>query len=329
MTSILVFVEAQNGRISRSSLLVLRWALAWEEARDLEVLSSGPLDDETVRDLAVHGVKRLWLCGGVAPAAEPGHPFALLSQALRTIWQRSEVKVLLAAHSGISKHLAAHFAGKTAKTCQFGISKLRRQGAGFEVERVVFGGRIVLQISCEEGEGVFTILPEAIGPPLSRKVDFETIVLPQTVRSELQFSWEAPNRPSESLETAEIVVTGGMGFRTREDLAVLEKFADSLNAAIGYTRPLVDAHLGDPSLQIGQTGKTVSPKIYWAIGVSGALHHWVGMRKSQVIVAINKDPMAPIFKYCNYGIVGDLFHILPVLTKLMDKNRMDHEKSVH
>lgn len=184
--------------------------------------------------------------------------------------------------------------------------------------RPAFGGNIMATITSPvHRPQLSTVRPNVFQPmPLPNHtgqveeltVDFEEIDFRLKIKEIIQ---EAPI--AHRLEDAQIVVAGGRGMQTCENFALLKEFADAIGGVVGATRPPVDSNWISHHYQIGQTGKTIRPKVYFACGISGAIQHTIGIQSPEILIAINKDPNAPIFKMANLGIVGDVFEILPRL----------------
>ncbi|MBE3586401.1 electron transfer flavoprotein subunit alpha/FixB family protein [Desulfofundulus thermocisternus] len=189
--------------------------------------------------------------------------------------------------------------------------------------RPIYAGKAFVQARIPEARPVMaTIRPNALPVPqpvAGRAAEVVTVAaepgdIRQIVREMVR---QVSSRPE--LTEADIIVSGGRGMKAAENFRILEELADVLGAAVGASRAAVDAGYAPHSMQVGQTGKTVSPQLYIACGISGAIQHLAGMSSSKVIVAINKDPEANIFKVADYGIVGDLFEVVPLLTQEFKK----------
>jgi electron transfer flavoprotein alpha subunit len=199
------------------------------------------------------------------------------------------------------------------------VSEITRVVAPDTFERPIYAGNAIETVSTGNARRVITVRAAAFKPATagSAPAPIETVAAPSAGRSEfLGAEIRRSERPD--LTAARIVVSGGRAFQSAENFRkYLEPLADKLKAAIGASRAAVDAGYAPNELQVGQTGKIVAPDLYVAIGISGAIQHLAGMKEARVIVAINKDPEAPIFSIADYGLVGDLYELLPALEKAL------------
>lgn len=229
--------------------------------------------------------------------------FPLLSGKFQTsvLSDCTQMNMSQLASAGVAQFVRPLFAGKSLADVQLKTAApyphfvtLRPNALGIHPSAVANSGAQVQNHDLE------TYLPAA-----SNTLDLQSIVK-EVVKSAAQ---------KIDLTEAEIIISGGRAMKSAENFKILEECAQVLGASVGASRAAVDSGYAHPSMQVGQTGKTVSPKLYIACGISGAIQHLAGMRTSKVIVAINTDPNAPIFTKADYGIVGDLFKVVPLLTQ--------------
>ena len=189
--------------------------------------------------------------------------------------------------------------------------------------RPTFGGQLMATILCKNLPQMATIRPKVFKPASENIVkNAEIITMPVNLdglekRVELLEFKKAITKELNNLDSAEIVVAGGRGMKNAQGFELLKKFADELGGTVGATRLAVEMGLATHDMQVGQTGKTVSPKLYIACGISGAVQHTIGMSASEKIIAINSDKNAPIFEIADYGYVGDVFEVVPQLVELL------------
>ncbi|MFT9381651.1 electron transfer flavoprotein subunit alpha/FixB family protein, partial [Gluconobacter sp.] len=184
--------------------------------------------------------------------------------------------------------------------------------------RPIYAGNALATVRSADSIKVLTIRSSSFDPAPKDggSAAVETLEAPTSEKSVfVKVELSASDRPE--LESARVVISGGKGMKDAANFKLLEPIADKLNAAIGASRSAVDSGFAPNEMQVGQTGKIVAPELYIAVGLSGAIQHLAGMKDSRVIVAINTDPEAPIFRVADYGIVGDLFEVLPALEKAL------------
>jgi len=248
-----------------------------------------------------------------APVAATAHAVALAADA-------AGADTVLVGGTTFGRDLVGRLSVRWKAAVSSGVTEATRVEGGIRVRRPVFGGRATETRRLTGPHFALALRPHAFPipeeTPGTPQIDTippanlpETLFAPQRTALEGASAGQGP-----SLGDASIVVSGGRGVRTAEDFRLVEELAASLDAAVGASRAVTDAGWRPASLQVGQTGRSVSPQLYIAVGISGAIQHLVGMVSSRVIVAINSDSSAPIFRVADYGIVGDLFQIVPALT---------------
>lgn len=240
---------------------------------------------------------------------------------LNQLIRKAEPKAVLLGNTAVGKDLAPRLAQRLgvgmASDC-IGMEYDEERFLTFR--RPIYGGKAFAQVVADSGPVLATIRPNTFPialPDETRQADVEHVACeidPEDLKAIVkEIALAASQRPE--LIEANIIISGGRGMKGPENYCILEECADVIGAAVGASRAAVDAGWIEQKFQVGQTGKTVSPTLYIACGISGAIQHLAGMGTSKVIVAINKDPDANIFNLADYGIVGDLFEIVPLLTE--------------
>jgi electron transfer flavoprotein alpha subunit len=200
------------------------------------------------------------------------------------------------------------------------------EGDILKIKKPLFGGKIISWITCKDNSTFFvTFRPNSFS--VEKKTSkgeliYESVVVEEDTRIRLVRTDKTESKKVD-LQEADFIICGGRGMKGPENFQVLEEIADIMKGRVGASRAVVDSKWRDYDDQVGKSGKTVSPKLYIGCGVSGALHHTMGMDTSKVIVAINKDPNALIFQYADYGVVDDLFNVLPILKEELIKTKQE------
>ena len=311
MGEILVLVEHDAGTLKKVTLELLTAARPLGTPAAVFV---GPGFDTAAPRLAEYGVAKVYVAETpeltdyvVAPTAE------LLASLVGT----AAPDAVLVASTAEGKEVAARLALKIDSGVLTDAVSL---GEGFVAEQSIFGGSSIVHSRVTRGVPIITMRPNATspvaadGPAAAERVDVsvEPSAPARQARVVDRVVVEKGSRPE--LTEAAIVVSGGRGVGSADNFSIIEELADSLGAAVGASRAATDAGWYPHQHQVGQTGKTVSPQLYIACGISGAIQHRAGMQTSKTIVAVNKDPEAPIFELVDFGVVGDLHQVVPQLT---------------
>jgi electron transfer flavoprotein alpha subunit len=244
---------------------------------------------------------------------------------LNKLIKKGEPRAVLLGNTAVGKDLAPRLAQRLGVGMASDCVGMEADAAHFlSFRRPIYGGKAFVEVSSDAAPVLATIRPNTFpvaAPDASRSpevvnetADIDAADLRAVVKD---IAIAVSARPE--LIEADIIISGGRGMKGPENYKILEECADVIGAAVGASRAAVDAGWIEQKFQVGQTGKTVSPTLYIACGISGAIQHLAGMGSSKVIVAINKDPEANIFTLADYGIVGDLFEIVPLLTEEFKK----------
>jgi electron transfer flavoprotein alpha subunit len=316
---ILVYLEDHEGELVKGSLGVLGKASQLGDDVAAVVCGSG------VRDLAAqagrYGAGRVYVAED--PALEAPLPQPRVDVLAKLVGEQSFDTVLFGA-SVLTADVAAGLAARLGAGLNWDLVDLETRDGKLVGRRPALQDSVYVDVGWK-GEPRLALVRSGTFEPVESGGEADVEAVPVEIES---FSTQAvmverAHAESEgpSIEDADVIVAGGRGLGSPEKFGLLEELAEALGGAVGATRAVVDAGWYPYSAQVGQTGKTVAPKLYLACGISGAIQHKVGMQASGTIVAVNKDPNAPIFEYADLGVVGDLHDIVPKLTQLVKERR--------
>ena len=314
MAEILVLAEHSGESVKKVTTELLTLARRFGEP---SVVWAGPGAGAGRERLAEFGAGTVY----VAPGAElEDYVVAPKAELLASLVAEKAPAAVLVASTAEGREIGARLAVKTGSGL---ITDAVDLGEGLIAEQSIFGGAIIVQSKVRTGTPIVAVRPNAVAPEPApgaarlENVDVGVSDAAKGARVTERVEQERSERPE--LTEASIVVSGGRGVGSAENFALIEKLADSLGAAVGASRAATDAGWYPHQFQVGQTGKTVSPQLYLAVGISGAIQHRAGMQTSKTIMVINKDAEAPIFELADFGIVGDLFQVVPQLTEEIQK----------
>ncbi|HKR06785.1 MAG TPA: electron transfer flavoprotein subunit alpha/FixB family protein [Bacteroidia bacterium] len=323
--SVLVYAENSGGKFKKSSFEAISYGneIARMSGSDLKVISIGDVSPDELKKPGNYGAKKILNAAADNLKSFTNQAYAaVIAEAAKA--EDAKVIVLSASFSG--KGLAPRIAIKLEAGLADGAVSLPDVTNGFKVRKTAFSGKAFADVTLTSERKIITLIPNSykvvedikqpemadFNPPIA-DADFK-MVIKETIRASDKIS----------LPDAELVVSGGRGLKGPENWGMVEELAGLLGAATACSKPVSDANWRPHSEHVGQTGISISPNLYVAIGISGAIQHLAGVSSSKNIVVINKDPEAPFFKAADYGIVGDAFEVIPKLIEAIKKFKSAH-----
>jgi len=315
---ILAVLEQRDGVLKRSAFETV--SAASKTASELNLEAEAVVvgnEISNINDIGNYGISKVMHLKNtdLVNYSSSGYRDAILNYATEV-----DADYIMLANTSLGKDLAPRLAVKLGAGCLMDCVKLDTSSGELTATRPVYAGKALVDVKFNSGKKVITIRPNVFKAQStdgsSVDVTVNEVSSPNIKTRVVEFK-----KAEGKLDVAEadIIVSGGRGMKGPEHFNLIEELADSLGAAVGASRAVVDAGWRPHGEQVGQTGKTVSPSLYVACGISGAIQHLAGMSSSKYIVAINKDKDAPIFNIADYGIAGDVFEILPALTEEIKK----------
>jgi len=316
--AVLVYADSLEGKIPKSSYEAVYYAGKVAEATGTEAiaLTVGELDNDALEGLGNYGVSKVYnVKGGQIKNFDSEVYTRIVAEAINS----SGADIVVFSHGYVSKSVGPRLSAQFKTAMVVGIIDYPNTDDGFSVKKTVYSGKAFAYVSITSEKKILAVQSNTFSPETSGNVATveELNVDAGTGKvNVLEVSKETDKVP---LTEAGIVVSAGRGLKAPENWTMIEEMADLLNAATACSKPVADVGWRPHAEHVGQTGLTVRPNLYFAIGISGAIQHLAGVNGSKVIVAVNTDAEAPIFKAADYGIVGDAFEVVPKLIEAIKK----------
>lgn len=310
--SVLIIADLQNGQLKKSNAEIISYgaAIAKQVNGTASVLVLGNCSD-TLSNVGAWGASNVYQVAD--PSLSEVNPSLYIS-VIANVIEQIHASIILFSNNPTAKAVAPGLSARLQAGLVSGACALPDLSNGFTVKKTVFSGKAFADVNILSAKKIITLNPNSVSIPFTAvETTVHTLTVPvpassRKVTAVNKIEGEIP------LTEADIVVSGGRGLKGPENWGVLLDLAKTLKAGTACSRPVGDAHWRPHHEHVGQTGVQIAPNLYIALGISGAIQHLAGVNRSKVIVVINKDPEAPFFKAADYGIVGDLFEVVPKLT---------------
>lgn len=318
--AVLVFAENWDGKFKKATFEAASYAaqVAEQMSVDAVAVSVGKIDDDELKKLGQYGITKVLKADQDDLQEFRPHMYG---QAVAQAAELVHSGLVVFANTFNGRSLASRVGTKLNAGTVTGVVALPEVGDTFTVRKPVFSGKGFAKVEITSDRKVVSLLPNSVTPvekPVDAQVEsFDPSIDTSVARTEIRDTTRTTDK--RSLTEAERVVSGGRGMKGPENWNLIEQLANELEAATACSKPVSDMEWRPHSEHVGQTGLTIRPNLYVAVGISGAIQHLAGVNASKVIAVINKDPEAPFFKAADYGIVGDAFEVLPKLIEAAKK----------
>jgi electron transfer flavoprotein alpha subunit len=318
MSNILIYAEIRDGVFKgiNAELITAANGLAQSTGGEVHVAVLGSGVDAPAAEAAKYEVSKVFTVDKPELTDYSSQGYSI---ALEAVIGQSNPKLVLFGATAMGKDLSARTAARVGASLFTDCTELSIEDGNLAAVRPVYSGKVYLKVAASADIQMASVRPNVFPPAQAAGSSAETVAvtvdLPDGAITGKVKELVSTASGGKDVTESEIIVAGGRSLKNGDNFQILQELADVLGGTVGASRAAVDAGYVPHSIQIGQTGKVVNPKLYFAVGISGAIQHLVGMRTSKVIVAINKDENAPIFEKSDYGIVGDLFEVVPKLTE--------------
>lgn len=318
--SVLVLAEHTQGSFKKKTFEAVQYAagIAQATGTTATALVLGNVDDATLSQLGAYGAQKVV---HITDARLDNLNARAYTKALATAAEKEGAKVIIALHDVTGKAVAPRLAARLQAGLVAGALSMPDTTNGFSIKKAVFSGKAFAHVNITSDIKVITLMPNTF--PVKKGEGSTSIEKLEVAFEDKDFGVQVKevNKVTGTvpLAEAELVVSGGRGLKGPENWHIIEDLATALGAALACSRPVADSHWRPHHEHVGQTGSTIRPNLYIAVGISGAIQHLAGVNSSKTIVVINKDPEAPFFKAADYGIVGDAMELVPKLTEAVKK----------
>ncbi len=320
MSNVLVYTEIRDGVFKgiNAELIAAAQNLSQSTGGEIHLALIGSGLDAQVEEAKKYAVNKIFTVDAPELADYSSQGYAI---ALEAVMARSSPRLVLFGATAMGKDLSARVAARSGASLFTDCTELSIEDDNLKAIRPVYSGKVYVEVTANADIQMASVRPNVYAPAEaagSADIGAEVVAVAvdlgaDAIKGKVKELVSA-TAGGKDLTESEVIVAGGRALKSGENFQILQDLADVIGGTVGASRAAVDAGYVPHSIQIGQTGKVVNPKLYFAVGISGAIQHLVGMRTSKVIVSINKDANAPIFEKSDYGIVGDLFEVLPRLT---------------